>query len=116
HDLLVEAIRAQKAKKRGGDHRRVDQDLEALVSPESNRPEDLDFWIDLKDALDCFSEFVPDDATGFRLRFFFLAIFEDIADILDVTTKKARERYEAARSWLECRLEDYRRDSEDRPG
>jgi RNA polymerase sigma factor (TIGR02999 family) len=108
HELLIKTARADRAAKRGGGQRRVDLD-EGEISERRGR--DLDMQLDLKDALERFERFAPDDALLFRVRYFLGCTFDEAAELLGISATEAKRSHERARLWLEGELEAYRLDS-----
>jgi RNA polymerase sigma factor (TIGR02999 family) len=105
-DLLVQDLRARAAQKRGGQHRRADgsEELEHLGEPTGADP---DLLLDLKDALDRFEQFAPDEALVFRLRCYLGCTFEEVAEVVSVSLAEAKRSYQRAKLWLQRELESY---------
>lgn len=103
HELLIDAARTHKAKKRGGDVRHVDG-----VEEQAARSgiADLQALLDLKAALERFDKFAFEDALIFRLRHFLGCDFEEIGDVLSIKPKRAKDCFYNARLWLQSELKD----------
>ncbi len=111
HEALVKAARAERAEKRGGGRQRVEQNEGALAADVAGRSSELDLQLDLKEALERFERFAPEDALLFRIRYFLHCTFDEAAEILGTSPTEAKRAYERARLWLEAQLEAYRFDS-----
>jgi RNA polymerase sigma factor (TIGR02999 family) len=106
HDLLIQGARAEGRVKRGGRHHRVELEPGEAV-PAEGRSEELDLLLDLKSALDQFEQFAPEEALGFRLRYFLGCTFEEVADVLGVSVTEAKRGQARARLWLQAELKEY---------
>ena len=109
HDLLVEAARAQSAQRRGGGYKRVELDPD-LVAGDADF-DDYTLMLDLREALSKFEEFAKEDATVFRVRYFFGSTFDEVAGLMGISTTQAKRCYERAKLWLQSQLRDYQNDS-----
>ncbi|HMQ21369.1 MAG TPA: ECF-type sigma factor [Planctomycetota bacterium] len=99
-DILVERARSRLSKKRGGELRRVE--MEDVVEVEGMARENL---LDLEAVL---QRLEVEDAEGHRivmLRFYAGLTHDEIADLLDVTTRTVERRWRFLRSWLASELE-----------
>jgi RNA polymerase sigma factor (TIGR02999 family) len=106
HDLLIDLLRKQQAKERGGDWQRVE--LEAEQEGPSPGPADrLDLLLDLKDALLRLQEFAWNDAVLFRIRFFLECTFEETAEIMGISKTEAVRSYQRTQLWLRRELKEY---------
>jgi RNA polymerase sigma factor (TIGR02999 family) len=105
-ELLVKAARAERAAKRGGGQRRVDL-TEADVPAPAGSGADPHLQIDLKDALDAFERFAPEDALLFRVRYYLGCTFEEAAELVGLSVTEAKRRYERARLFLQNKLAEY---------
>jgi RNA polymerase sigma factor (TIGR02999 family) len=106
HDLLIEAARSEGRVKRGGRQRRVELEPGELAG-DSGTANELDLLLDLKNALDRFEQFAPQEALGFRLRYFLGCTFEEAARVLGVSTTEAKRGQERAKLWLQRELKEY---------
>jgi RNA polymerase sigma factor (TIGR02999 family) len=108
HDLLVEAVRAKLAQKRGGDRKQVELDPAA---PGSLALEEGDFMIDLKNALDRMEAFAQQEAIAFRIYYFLGCTFDETADILQVSATEVKRLCKKAQMWLQRELKGYEHDA-----
>lgn len=108
HDLLVDAARARLAQKRSGELHRCD--LEAL-DPAAPPPEDSDFIIDLKEALNRLQSFALADAEAFRIYYFLGCTFDETAAMLRVSATEVKRQVRRARMWLQRELKGYANDT-----
>jgi RNA polymerase sigma factor (TIGR02999 family) len=106
HDLLIDTARASGRVKRGGRHQHVELQPEQVTREEAEVA-DLDLLLDLKSALERFEQFAPEEALGFRLRYFLGCTFEEVARVLGVSTTEAKRGHERARLWLQGQLKAY---------
>jgi RNA polymerase sigma factor (TIGR02999 family) len=105
-ELLLKAVRSERAAKRGGERRRVPLDNdEVAAGPAGGSNPDLQ--IDLKEALDAFERFAPEDALLFRFRYYLACTFQEAAEVLGLSATEAKRRYERARLWLQDKLRGY---------
>ncbi len=109
HDLLLKSARAARAAKRGGGRPHVAAEAEDLPDA-GGGSDDLDLLLDLKEALERFERFAPEDALGFRARYFLGCTFEEVAALLNVSATEAKRSYQRARLWLENELKEYNLD------
>jgi RNA polymerase sigma factor (TIGR02999 family) len=110
HQLLVKAAQAARAEKRGGGRQRVEAEAMDLAA-DPGRSESVDLLLDLKDALDRFERFAPEDALLFRVRYFLGCTFDECAEVLGVSATEAKRKFERARLWLESELKEYHIDA-----
>jgi RNA polymerase sigma factor (TIGR02999 family) len=103
HDLLLKAARAEQAAKRGGGQKRVDIDPDNIAANGG----DAGMLFDLKEALARFEQFAPQDALGFRLRFFLSCTFEEVAELAGVSATEAKRSFKRAKLWLSAQLKEY---------
>lgn len=92
--ILVDAARARRSRKRGGDVVRVSMN-EALAV--SDRTADL---VALDDALTTLTEVDPRKAKMIELRFFGGLSVKETAEVLDVTTITVLRDWKLAKAWL----------------
>ena len=97
--ILVDHARARKARKRGGDHARIE--LEDLVDIYEGRVEDL---VALDDALTRLSEFDPELGRLVELRFFGGLTIHETAQVLGVSESTVERDWRTARTWLKAEL------------
>ncbi len=93
--ILVDHARAKHSIKRGGGQRRLS--LDAELHYDETHATDL---IDLDDALTRLANLYPDKARVVELRFFGGLTTEDIAAVLNVTTRTIERHWHFARAWL----------------
>jgi RNA polymerase sigma factor (TIGR02999 family) len=97
--ILVENARRKGAKKRGGDQRRVELDVDR--HPDQALDEDL---IELDDALNELARIEPAKAQLVVLRFFGGRSLEECCPILGISRTTAARHWAFARAWLFQRL------------
>jgi RNA polymerase sigma factor (TIGR02999 family) len=97
--ILVENARRKRTRKHGGDRRRADLDLEALVAPE---PE-MDL-LALDAALDRLAESDPQKARLVELRYFAGLTGDQAAAILGVSSSSVDRQWVYIRAWLRREL------------
>jgi RNA polymerase sigma factor (TIGR02999 family) len=93
--ILVDAARARGAQKRGGVAAKLNLDETAIVSPAPDRS-----IIDLDDALMAFTRIAPRQARVVELRYFGGLTEQEIAEVMDVSSRTVRRDWEFARVWL----------------
>lgn len=97
--ILVDHARARHSQKRGGDQMRVPMEL-AMDSADI-RPREL---LALDDALKELATVDPLKAQLVEMRFFGGLQFQEIAQILDISTATVNRHWRVARAWLYRRL------------
>ncbi len=100
--VLVDAARARRAEKRGGDAVRVTFDEPLLGAME--RAADL---IRLDDALEALAALDARKSRVVELRFFAGLSLEETAEALDVSTKTVMRDWEFARAWIEREMRSH---------
>ncbi len=95
--ILIDRARRKKSLKRGGGRRRVDFDHLVLPVDNSGDPDDL---IAMNEALDKLSEEDKVKAEVVKLRYFAGLTFEQVANILNISTITAKRYWTYARAWL----------------
>jgi RNA polymerase sigma factor (TIGR02999 family) len=93
--ILVDAARARRSGKRGGDAEHVNIDDAAIFSPE---PEES--MLRLDEALEEFARIAPRQARVVELRYFAGLSEEEIAEITKTSTRTVERDWQFARSWL----------------
>ena len=93
--ILVDAARARGAQKRGGVARKLNLDETAIISPAPDRS-----ILALDDALTAFSQVAPRQARVVELRYFGGLAEEEIAEVMDISSRTVRRDWEFARVWL----------------
>lgn len=94
--VLVDYARARRRAKRGGDPERVPlEDVEAFLSDEES-----DEILALEDALVRLAQASPRGARVVELRFFAGLEMEEIAALLEVSSKTVQRDWAAARAWI----------------
>jgi len=93
--ILVDAARARGAQKRGGVALKLNLDETAIISPAPDRS-----ILALDDALTAFSQVAPRQARVVELRYFGGLTEEEIAEVMDITSRTVRRDWEFARVWL----------------
>lgn len=93
--ILVDAARAKRSHKRGGQAIRVNFEETAVLAPEADRS-----MIALDDALAAFSKIGARQAQVVELRYFGGLTEEEIASVLDISPRTVRRDWEFAKVWL----------------
>ena len=93
--ILVDAARARGSHKRGGGAEKVNVDEVALVSPQ---PEDSIVALDA--ALEEFAKIAPRQAKVVELRYFGGLNAEEIAEVMQTSSRTIERDWQFARSWL----------------
>lgn len=93
--ILVDAARARRAQKRGGDRRRVLLDTSMLA--DQQRPTDL---VELDEALARLAERYPEKAKIVELRFFGGLTGAEVSSILGIPSRTVDRHWQFARAWL----------------
>ena len=97
--VLTDYARARCAEKRGGDRRAITLN-EAINVPPSWSSLSVEDMIALNDALDRLKAKDSRQATMVELRFFVGLSEEEVAEILQVSSRTVKRDWEAARAWL----------------
>lgn len=98
--ILIDRARSRKAKKREGDLKRVDFDQ----IPEAGALDaDGDRLILLDSALEELSKFDPRQAKIVEMRFFAGMTFEEVADVLQLSSRTVKRDWAIARAWLQSK-------------
>jgi RNA polymerase sigma-70 factor, ECF subfamily len=105
--VLVDYARARRAEHRGGDLQRVEMQEELAISPEK-----IEQVQQIDELLDKLAAEKPRQARVVELRYFGGLSFEEIAALLDVTSRTAKTDWAVARIWLMERLQPASRISE----
>ena len=100
--VLVDAARARKAGKRGGEVERLDRgadgvDLDALPAPRSDSASEI---CALDDALDGLARMDPRRARVIELRFYGGLTVDETAAILQISPQSVMRDWKLARAWL----------------
>jgi RNA polymerase sigma factor (TIGR02999 family) len=93
--ILVDAARARRSRKRGGNAERVNIDAGPILAPE---PEES--MVALDAALEDFAKIAPRQARVVELRYFAGLNAEEIAEITKTSTRTVERDWQFARSWL----------------
>jgi RNA polymerase sigma factor (TIGR02999 family) len=93
--ILVDAARAKRSHKRGGQATRVNFEETAVLAREPDRS-----MIALDDALAAFSKIGGRQAQVVELRYFGGLTEEEIASVLDTSPRTVRRDWEFAKAWL----------------
>lgn len=93
--ILVDAARARKAHKRGGQAARIDLDEAAMLPNATDRS-----IVDLDEALTRFSEIAPRQAKVVELRYFGGLEEQQIVAVLDISPRTVRRDWDLAKAWL----------------
>ena len=98
-NILVDAGRARRAHKRGGEVMKLNVDDAPLMSPEPDA-----FILALDDALTAFSQIAPRQAKVVELRYFGGMSEEEAAEVLKTSPRTVRRDWQFARAWLQHEL------------
>ncbi len=93
--ILVDAARTRGSKKRGGGAETLNLDETAVLASELERS-----ILDLDDALSAFAELAPRQAKIVEMRYFGGLTEEEIAAVLEISTRTVRRDWDLAKSWL----------------
>lgn len=93
--ILIENARRKNCRKRGGEWRRTEMDVDAIKTPELAKE-----VLQIHEVLDQFSEEDPESAELVKLRFFAGLTQQQCADILGISKRTADNRWAFARAWL----------------
>jgi RNA polymerase sigma-70 factor, ECF subfamily len=93
--VLVDYARAHRAEQRGGDLQRVEMNEELAVSPDK-----LAEVQQIDELLSKLEKEKPRQAKVVELRYFGGLTFEEIADLLEITSRTAKGDWALARIWL----------------
>jgi RNA polymerase sigma factor (TIGR02999 family) len=99
-NILVDAGRARRANKRGGQVVKVNIDAAPLPSAEPDG-----FVVALDDALTAFSRIAPRQARVVELRYFGGLTEAETAEVLKTSLRTVRRDWQFARAWLQAELE-----------
>ena len=97
--ILVDAARAKGSRKRGGEAIHVNFEETAVLASEPDRS-----MIALDEALAAFAEIAARQAQVVELRYFGGLTEEEIANVLDISSRTVRRDWEFARVWLSREL------------
>lgn len=98
--ILIDRARTRKAKKREGDLKRVDFDK---IPELGTLDADADRLILLDSALEELNEFDPRQAKIVEMRFFAGMTFEEVADVLQLSSRTVKRDWAIARAWLQSK-------------
>ena len=96
--ILVDHDRQRQAAKRGGGER-ISLDDALFISPAQ-----CDLVTDLDEALKSLAEFAPRAAKVVELKFFSGMTDEEVAEVLEVSTRTVKRDWKMARGWLDDNL------------
>src|SRR6201987_1863942 len=99
--ILVSYARSQRAQKRGGGGLKVGLDEGGLVSPEQSRE-----VIDLHEALERLATLDARKAQVVELKYFGGLDYDEMAEVLKVSSITVRRDWRFARAWLYTELQD----------
>lgn len=108
HDLLIETTRKRCTKKRGGEVTKISMEGDDNLAAESLKS--LERLIDIRDALQRFEVFSPQETEIFRSYVFLKMTFAELAERLEISESKAKRSFQRAQLWLKNELKDYRHD------
>jgi RNA polymerase sigma-70 factor, ECF subfamily len=93
--VLVDAARARRARKRGGDAVQVSLDEALEVSPENDES-----FLALNDALEALFQVAPRQAKVVELRYFGGLSEEETAEVMNTSPRTVSRDWKFARAWL----------------
>ncbi|MGI8432244.1 MAG: sigma-70 family RNA polymerase sigma factor [Chthoniobacterales bacterium] len=93
--ILVEHARRHRAEKRGGALEKIE--LDEALTPAAGRSVDL---LALDDALKELAHLHPQQSQIVELRFFGGMTIEEVAEVLDVSSRTVKREWRMARAWL----------------
>jgi RNA polymerase sigma factor (TIGR02999 family) len=93
--ILVDAARARGSRKRGGGAEKVNVDEVAVLSPQPDRA-----IVALDAALEEFAKLAPRQAKVVELRYFGGLSVEQIAEVIETSTRTIERDWQFAKSWL----------------
>jgi RNA polymerase sigma-70 factor, ECF subfamily len=97
--ILVSYARSQRSEKRGGGALKVDLDEAALISPEESKE-----IVDLHEALEQLATLDSRKAQVVELKYFGGLNYEEIAEVLKISSITARRDWRFAKAWLYTEL------------
>lgn len=99
--ILIDRARKRKSQRHGGDLNRVNFTAVDVLKDQVDSDDQL---LELNEALDKLAAFDPQKAELVKLRYFSGLTFDEVADILGVSTITAKRWWAYARSWLFAEL------------
>lgn len=111
HDMLVDAYKAAKTRKRDNGFQKVELEDGGLDPQAAENFQHGQLIIQLKDALEKFETFAPDEGMLFRIKYFLGCTIEEVAEIMDLPTWKVQDGVKKARMWLRRELKDHQNDA-----
>lgn len=99
--ILVDYARAQIRKKRGGKQQRVPMDAECISTP--NRSEEL---LAIHESLARLEQLDYRQAKVVELRYFGGLTFEEVSEVLGISSRTVKREWNVARAWLFGQLKD----------
>src|SRR5438309_5043445 len=99
--ILVSYARSQRSQKRGGGAVKVDLDEAAIVSPEQSKE-----IIDLHEALERLATLDSRKAQVVELKYFGGLNYDEIAEVMKISTVTVRRDWVFAKAWLYTELHD----------
>jgi RNA polymerase sigma factor (TIGR02999 family) len=99
--ILVSYARSQRAQKRGGGAVKTDLDETALVSPEESKE-----ILDLHEALERLAAFDSRKAQVVELKYFGGLDYDEMAEVLKISSITVRRDWRFAKAWLYTQLRD----------
>lgn len=100
--ILVDRARARRARKRGGDWRRVDSLAEVAGAGDLTPQDDL---LELDSALSRLEERDPRKAQVVLLRYFGGLSVDEVATTMGLSPTTVKDEWVFARAWLQCELD-----------
>lgn len=107
HDLLIDAIRRTRPDEAAGGAPRMPVDRADTLGLLRARWHDLDFQLDLKEALAGLQKVDRDASIIFRLRWLFGFQFDEIAEVMGIHPASVVRRHTDAIAWLRRALKNY---------
>ena len=99
--ILVSYARSQRAEKRGGGALKIELDEAALVSPEESKQ-----IVDLHEALETLATLDSRKAQVVELKYFGGLNYDEMAEVLKISSITVRRDWRFAKAWLYTQLHD----------
>jgi len=104
--ILIDRARKRRTIKHGGDAARLSLDSMEGIELPAETPGDEDTLIAVNEALDQLAARDPDRAQVVKLKFFVGLQNQEIAELMQVSTKTVQRQWIAARAWLFKQLDE----------
>ena len=110
-DLLIDDVRRARATIRGNGVCHVELQQDHAISNRDALEEDLDFLLDLQEALDQLQQIASTDVAIFRSRYVLGYTYQEVADLMGMSPTAVKRADRRAQLWLRRTLQDYANDS-----